>query len=149
MGAVALWPRPSWLTVPTRRPPRAPCRPSDPPSLHERLIRGLLDGNPNVCRNGFWEAVSKLAAELGEDGPLDRARYGFLPDAYLIDRENCEIVLYEVEVTGRLTDCKLRNLGNFWAWWDGSGEHDWLPRLILVDRFGNHNEIGLQERSYA
>lgn len=135
--------------MPTKRDPRAPCRPDDPASPHEQLIRDLVTSDTRMCRNGFWRAVTALAEELGEEGVFNRVTFGFLPDAYLIDRDECEILMFEVEHYGRLSEAKLRDLGAFWDWWDGSGEHDWLPRLFLVDRFGNRNELDLAERAYA
>lgn len=135
--------------MPTKRPPRAPCRPDDPPSLHERLIRDLLASDERICRNGFWRAVAALATELDEEITATRQHFGFLPDAYVLDRQECEIVIYEVEVRGTLSPDKLTLLGRFWDWWDASGEHDWLPRLILVNRFGHQNEIELREYAYA
>jgi hypothetical protein len=135
--------------MPTRRDPRAACRPNDTPSLHERLIRSLIESDPRMCRNGFWRAHRELTDELGfglDDFPPDRP---FLPDAYLFDRDNQEILLFEVEVSCPLTAQKIAAYGWFWFEWDGEGSTDWLPRLFVVDRYGHRNELNMAELYFA
>lgn len=134
--------------MPTKRDPRAPCRPTDTPSLHERLLRNLVDSDPRMCRNGFWRTHKALIDELGldEDEFPQRA---FLPDAYLFDREHQEIFLFEVEVSCPLTVRKQCDYGWLWFAWDGEGETDWTPRLFVIDRYGHQNELDMCKLYFA
>ena len=132
--------------MPTRRHPRAPCQ-SDTP--HELAIRRLIDSHQDLCRNGFWEAIKQLCDELGEDDVPTKLGFRFQPDAYRIDRQASEILLYEVEVTSLVTPDKMKLIAAFWEWWEASGDHDWMPRLFLVNRYGHQGEVDLSAHAYA
>ena len=131
--------------MPNRRPPRAAFVRSDgSATAHELAIRRLLAGDVRIHRYGFTQAVDALVDNLGCEGDC-RVRRRFVPDAYRIDHEKQTIDLFEVEVTHRVPDAKMRQLADWWEAWDGEGEHDWLPRLFLVDRFGTiGTEINLR-----
>jgi hypothetical protein len=134
--------------MPTKRDPRAPCRPNDPPSLHERLIRDLIASDLRMARNGFWRKHRALVEKLGMDQDEFIAR-PFLPDAYLFDHDNQEILLFEVEISCPLSDLKKHNYGWLWFCWESEGAHDWLPRLFVIDRYGHRNELDMSELYFA
>jgi hypothetical protein len=110
----------------SRKGPRSPCE-QRVVSRHEQAIRDLLASDPRIMRNGFWAAVSELADDLDYEIRLG----GFLPDAYRIDREACEIVMHEVVDHCDLAPKKLASIGDFWMDWDGEGDTDWLPTLFV------------------
>lgn len=124
----------------TRKDSKAPVIRADGHlTAHEVAIRTLVLSHPDIHRNGFKAAIRALWDELCAqceymDGPVPEMR--FLPDAYRIDRENETIILYEVEDTHPLPVHKLHELAMFWFDWDCEGEHDWLPKLVTVDRYG-------------
>lgn len=126
--------------MPTRRHPRAPNLGSSKP--HEMLVRRLIESDGRICRNGFARAVRALIDEIGSE--LDEMDLSsFLPDAYMIDHENKAIVIYEVEVTSYLSPHKLDCYAWFWFCWDSEDEHEWRPRLFVVDRYFHKNELDL------
>jgi hypothetical protein len=135
--------------MPTKRDPRAPCRPEAPPSLHERLIRDLIANDPKMCRNGFWRAVRDIAEEVGLSDDEWLSDRDFQPDAYLIDREAQVVRIYEVEVTSPLSEKKLFDYAWFWFLWECEGDTEWIPKLYTVDRYGNCNELSLQGLYYS
>ena len=94
---------------------------------HNLAIDSLCASKPGIQANGFWAAVEALAEELDYSIRLN----GFLPDAYEIDREACEIVMHEVVDSCDLSPDKLAKMGDFWMDWDGEGDTDWLPRLVV------------------
>lgn len=124
--------------MPTKRDSRAPCH-QQKLTRHELAIRTLVLGDPGIHRNGFAEAVRALwdeldaASEYGLD-PLDKI--AFRPDAYKVDRETETLILYEVEDSHPIPAEKLRQLAWFWFCWDAEAEHEWLPELHTVDRYG-------------
>jgi hypothetical protein len=127
--------------MPTKKPRRAQCRPNDPPSLHEKIIRALIDADPRMFRNGFWQEVNAIckAEEIDCDGIVKQA---FRPDAYLIDRASKHINIVEVEVSHPMTERKKDDYAWWWYLWDCEMS-DWEPRLFVVDRYGHGHELGL------
>lgn len=137
--------------MPTVRNSRAPVAQRGGITRHEIAIRLLVNSRPDIHRNGFRQAVRELWAELADpeldDGP---PQMPFLPDAYRIDRESEELILYEVEDSNPISPQKLAALGEFWFDWDCEGQHDWLPRLVTVDRYGRETgEIDMMGLYYA
>jgi len=132
----------------TVRDSRAPVTSREFPTLHELAIRTLVNSDPNIHRNGFRAAIKELVAEL--DGDEECLVDGFLPDAYKIDRDAQEILIYEVEDSHPLPPNKLRLYSWFWFCWEAEGHHEWLPRLFTVDRYGRATgEIDLCAAYYA
>jgi len=130
--------------MPTVRGPRTP-NIQKVTTPHELVIRSLIDSHPDMCRNGFRRAMRNLWSELGDIDemlPID-----FVPDAYRIDREAEEILIYEVEFSHPVTEHKLRQYGMLWFDWDAEGQHEWLPRLFIIDRLGQR-EIPMRELYY-
>lgn len=72
-----------------------------------------------------------LASELN----ADIGRHPFIPDAFKIDREASEILIYEVVHYSDLTPAKLRSVAELWMDWDDEAGHDWSVRLF-VQRIG-------------
>jgi len=108
----------------------------------------LVNGDRDIHRNGFRAAIRDLVAEL--DGDEGCFVDGFLPDAYKIDREAQEIIIYEVEDSHPIPPHKLDRYAWFWFCWDAEGAHEWLPRLFTVDRYGRlTGEINLCAAYYA
>lgn len=113
-------------------------------TLHTKLIDQLIDGIPGVRQHGFWRAHSELCQHLD----IEEMRFGFVPDAWRINKNSSEIEIFEVEVHSKLKAHKIRILGEFWEFWDGECS-DWLPVLILVDRFGNQSRMDLQSAVFG
>lgn len=104
-------------------------------SLHELAIRQLVESDPRMCRNGFAGAISDLWREIGGEAdevpPTD-----FIPDAYLIDRDLKQLVLFEVGDWRLATHAKEAALGQFWFMWDSCAPNDWALGCLALDRFG-------------
>lgn len=114
-------------------------------SPHEAGIRMLIDSHPDMRRNGFQHSIRQLWAGLYPD-PEDADEVPTiqaLPDAFRLDRENQDILIYEVEVTNPLSAFKLYEYGRYWSDWDCDDAHEWLPRLFVVNRYGHIGEIDL------
>lgn len=114
-------------------------------SKHEALVESILAEIPGTKTRRFRAALNELCAELGMPA-FDHL--GWLPDAYRINRQACEIELYEVEVHHSLPDWKIDALGEFWFEWDCYGAHDWLPVLIIVSRYGVRQRFDLKHADY-
>lgn len=137
--------------MPTRRHPRAPTIRADRSwSMHELAIRMLVRRDERVCRNGFAQAMHALGRELDDEYEFEPMPVGdFRPDAFLVDRQAQEVVLYEVEDTHALTPVKLDAIVFLWLWFDSDGS-DWILRLFPVDRYGNvGQELDLQGYYHA
>jgi hypothetical protein len=134
--------------MPTKRHPRNPCEQlGGKVTLHERLIRDIVEADPRMMRRGFWRDVRALIEELGLDADELCARE-FLPDAYLIDPTRQEINMVEVEVSCPLSDKKKQDYAWMWFCWE-SEDTDWMPRLFVVDRYGNSNEMDLKAMYFS
>ena len=137
----------------TKRPSRAPVQRSDGTTTrHELVIRMLVNSHPAMQRNGFSRSVKDLLISLGADADYrdDFPPCRFVPDAYRIDHEAQDILIYEVEDTNPISPRKLEELAEYWFWWESEGQHDWMPRLFVVDRYGaSRLEIDLQQVWYA
>jgi hypothetical protein len=73
-----------------------------------------------------------------------------LPDAYQVDLEKREILIYEIEDSSLLTFEKLCKITDLNEWILSStyqdGERQWCLRLFVVDRYGlNEREIPLDD----
>jgi len=108
---------------------------------HIAGVDAVIAGYPGAAIMGFPQAVRDLRARLKCSEPAPEIH--FVPDAYRINEDTCEIEIFEVEVTHPIPARKLRDLGLYWSEWDAEGEHDWLPVLIQVDRFGTHHRRDL------
>lgn len=113
--------------------------------VHRRAIAELVASILGAKENGFWAAHERLCRAEG----VAPFRSRFLPDAYRFNTETQEIELYEVEVHCALTPAKIALLAEFWEDWDEEGGTDWLPVLILVDRFGNRSRMDLRCAVYG
>ena len=113
--------------------------------IHRRAIADLVATIPGATDKGFWAAHD----ELCDQERVERFRHRFLPDAFRFNAEAQEIELYEVEVHCALSPDKIALLGDFWEAWDEEGDSDWLPVLIVVDRFGNRNRMDLKCALYG
>lgn len=111
---------------------------------HRTLIEQVLKDVPGSSAADFPKAIAALQKSLGMTDALPT----FRPDAYRINHETQEIELYEVEVRHALPQRKIEDLGDFWFAWDAEGEHDWLPVLIVVGRYGGHQRIDLAHAYY-
>lgn len=112
---------------------------------HKRQIERILADIPGAECKRFWKRHEELCKSLG----MDSCRFSFEPDAFWFDTATFTINLYEVEVSSPLMARKISLLGDFWDWWECEGESDWLPCLIVVDRFGNRNEMDLKHAFYG
>lgn len=126
-------------------------------SLHERLIlalgcetkgftRAVLDALIGKCGSHEMKLSDPTKPE-SKYNDCDRcylkeelAECRVLPDAFRIEHEREEILVYEVEVTHHLPDWKLERYCQFWWALD---EYYWMLRLFIVDRFGNQHELDL------
>jgi hypothetical protein len=108
---------------------------------HIAGVAEVLRRYPGSATTGFPAAVRALRETLGcED---EAPAIHFVPDAYRINHEACDIEIFEVEVTHPVTFQKLYELGDYWFEWDAESGHDWLPVLIQIDRFGTHHRRDL------
>lgn len=116
---------------------------------HRAEVAAILRDYPGAQATGFPQAVRALRKRLGfDDGTGDTddecaMRINFVPDAFRLNEAECEIEIYEVEVTHHVPAVKWHRLGYFWSEWDAEDEHDWLPVLVLVDRRGRHMRVDL------
>lgn len=128
-------------------------------SLHERIIDRLVASIPGAQRYRFKQAVldavwgqcgsheTKLADESDSTSTYvecERCEFSECfgdvprPDAFVIDKENREVIAYEVEVTHQVSvDRALQYADLFWV----IDEEYWLVRLVVVDRFENRSEV--------
>lgn len=114
---------------------------------HKGEIANLMADFPGARTEGFAAEQTALWLRIG--GDLEEApRATFRPDAYLIDEEAKELLLFEVEVTSFLSDTKCAALGYYWFEWDADDSHDWLPVLITVDRHGTRAQQSLSDFYY-
>ena len=104
-------------------------------SLHELAIRQIVDSDPRMARNGFKGAIADLWREIGGE-PDEVPPMDFVPDAYLIDRDLKQLVLFEVGDWRLATHAKEAALGRFWFMWDSCVPDDWALGCLAVDRFG-------------
>ena len=109
-------------------------------SLHETAVQMILDSDPGIKRKGFWADARALWDELtipNEDFGEPFPKMRWIPDAHMIDRERCRLVLYEVEDRWPLTREKRAAMGEFWGVWDSMGfEGGWKPVYMITNRFG-------------
>jgi hypothetical protein len=102
-------------------------------TLHELAIRRLVEIDPRICRNGFTQAIKELIrGEWDDEDPIPT---DIRPDAYLIDRDAKELILFEVGDWRLATHDKEYRLGMFWFWWDTYAP-DWEVRCFAINRFG-------------
>lgn len=107
---------------------------------HQRMIADILRDYPGARVIGFQQALRALRDEIGAEDDIPPS---FRPDAYRINRDTRDIEIFEVEVSCVLSPAKIAQLGDWWFDWDSEGRHDWLPVLILVDRYGHRNHVDL------
>lgn len=108
---------------------------------HVRGVAEILETYPDARTMGFPTVIRDLRAELGcEDDPPE---VHFIPDAFRLNRDTHEIEIFEVEVTHPTPISKLHELGVYWSYWDAEDNHEWLPVLITVDRFGQSRRFDL------
>jgi hypothetical protein len=135
----------------TIRPKRA--APKPPPGLHADLLRIYLENMPGSRATGFRRALVDLfdgvadseegccEATGGEGDPAECSclvsalqRWRSVPDAYVINREEEEIIAVEVQNTCPVSPRKLDlYIELFWA----LDEYCWTLGLHLVDRSGS------------
>lgn len=133
--------------MPTKRGLRQQC-PQKRLTCHELAIRTLVFSDVRICRNGFARAVDTFLNKLGVDED-DRPIIDFRLDAYMIDEEAGEIIMFEVEDTHFIDPDKLRGLTYFWFDADGMSE-EVFARLVTVDRYGRREgDIDLCALFYA
>jgi hypothetical protein len=102
-------------------------------TLHELAIRGILERDCRIGRNGFKDAMRALALTDWQD--IDPMPLDIVPDAYLVDTDAQELTLFEVGDWRLMTHDKEARLGAFWFWWD-TYVPDWSVRCIAINRFG-------------
>lgn len=110
-------------------------------SLHDQAIQILLASDSRINPFGFWADARALWDELcvaGEYGASDAfPKMHWLPDAHMVDRERCRLVVYEVEDRWPLPRSKRAQMGDFWgAWEDMDFDGGWKPVFLIVNRFG-------------
>jgi hypothetical protein len=104
----------------------------DATPLHRSFVERVLQDDPQAKTGRFRKTVAKA---LGDPEAEDlREIPQIIPDAYSIAREDDSVIVtaYEVEVSSRLNDRRLRSYAQWWWFLDYLG-HD--LRLIVVDRF--------------
>lgn len=90
-------------------------------ALHKQIVQELAKGK-ELEFSGFSKAL-QAATKGTEIGEVYIERHKFFPSAFRIDVEERTIWVYEVELTGPLTEYKLANLAEMWfccdSWeWD-------------------------------
>jgi hypothetical protein len=113
-----------------------------PGELHQRYIGEILAEFPDAATTGFPAAMRALREEVdAEPCELDSC---IRPDAFRLDRDGEWIEIYEVEVYSMLSERKITELGEWWFDWDSEDGSEWLPVLILIDRYGHRNRVDLR-----
>jgi hypothetical protein len=128
--------------MPTQEYPPKVRRPGKPSAIHERIIGALRDEFPNAERHQFGTRLRAAVEEWGNDeDPFHRR-----PDAFVIDVEQREVTVFEVEITGYLTQQRLREWAMLWMTLDGM---EWDLHLIRVDRIGDRTKANLGAYYYS
>ena len=110
--------------------------------------------DPEIKTKGFPGAVLALLKELDleEDLRADESgkrkrRIAFVPDAFKIDRESHEVIIYEIEDAHPLSIQKFYRIMEVWELLDGVG---WDLRLIVTDRYvAKRGELNLEKWDLA
>jgi len=112
-----------------------------------RLFR-LRD--PRIRIKGFAQEVRKIAAEY--DAEIDAEEWkslrpSFIPDAYLIDKDRFEVIMYEIEDTHMLKMEKMHKIVDLFLYLDS---FFWRLKLIVTDRYGeNQRELPIFDWSMS
>ncbi len=136
-------------------------------SLHEQIIDRLIARVPGARRFKFKQCVldavwgkcgsheTKQADDGDEESTYEDCDRCFFseqigdaprPDAFVIDTENREVIVYEVEVTHQVSTARaLQYADLFWV----IDEEYWLVRLIVVDRFEHEAEVDVVATEWA
>lgn len=99
--------------------------------------------DPRIQLNGFASKLREMIINTEEDAGIIEVtfKYKFNPDAYYIDEEKREIVLYRVEEAGPLTVKNIYDLRKIHDYLQGV---NWKMRLYVFDRYcTEHKEIEL------
>lgn len=110
------------------------------PMTHAEVIRLVVQQHGATTggfHKTFWGHCERLAGDYLEEAELDhrwlKEVMPLVPDAYRIDPILGKMVLYEVEITSRLTPRKMEILSSFFVHAFLLG---WIPTLIRVDEYG-------------
>ncbi len=117
---------------------------SKKPTFSQLIAIKLQQENMQLKIKGFQKFLRSLAEESSDINlyleMIEENR--IVPDAWLHDEDNMEIIIYEIEDTHTITRNKLTKLINLWFMLDS--EVYYKLRLILTDRYGqNRREIEL------
>lgn len=118
-------------------------------TMSQRAVRAMALQNPAIqAGRGFTKALRPFIKRLvDEDASKEIHHLGFNPDAYVLDEDAREIVIYEIEDTHMLSTEKLDLLIEHFWWFDDMGL---TLRLIVTDRYGmNRREISLHAQYLA
>lgn len=118
------------------------------PMPHAALIARVADKHRALTRDfhrNVWEIVRFMGADYIDENRLDYAWFKRImpltPEAYRFDLCRRKLVIYEVEVTSRLTPRKMEILGSFCVHMTIMG---WAFTLIRVDEYGRHRKETLE-----
>ena len=100
---------------------------------HERAVLKILDRLPDARTKGFF---ADLRAALREDGDPKWDRpddIRVVPDAFLIDRREKTVIVFEVEASHPVDHGKIANYCElYWA----LDDWEWRLGLITIDEWG-------------
>lgn len=119
------------------------------PMEHKAVIEKIVSLNHGALTRGFhkkaWGWVHASDPELCEEDEVDAAWFRKVmplnPDAYAIEPWNRKIILFEVEITSRLTPRKLTVVADFALHMILLG---WQVTLIRVDEYGRFRKEPLE-----
>lgn len=116
------------------------------PQGHSEIIAGLLGERHRARAKDFHRTLWGALCDGDEAKylPENELDYAWLkkvmplkPDAYRIDPLRRHLIIYEVEVSSRLTPRKLQVLGSFSV---HLAVLDWGFTLIRIDEYGRHRK---------
>lgn len=119
-----------------------------PPTLHERLIDGLIEDYEMIERHGFPPAFRNLFSDLAgydDAGELEEMATQRRPDAFIIDRAQKTIILFEVVVNNPVSSRKAAAYKRV-----ALACHDigFGLFLVVVDRWGQETHFDLLDGLY-
>lgn len=108
------------------------------------IVQHMMEKNSAVKRTGFNKALIKALSGKVDDEDLDYVKefLGRVPDAYLINEAEKEIVWFEVEDTHRLKNDKINSLYHLWFALDYCY---WNIGFISINRYGTATPLNIYE----
>jgi len=103
-------------------------------SWHEQQICNLMKKCPRVKKNGFYKTLREVFKEDGWGGdPLTARNYGYIPDAYIVNEDAMNIVVFEVVDHHKITRERMCCITELWFGLDCEG---WDMQMVAIYKHG-------------